>query len=107
MDVVEWAGRCGVRWAFSLTNAGAAYKPFRTDVADLAQIDWNAVQSNDWRDPVVKEGKQAELLVERAFPFPLIRRIGVRTPATRHHAESCLGNSKHRPPVEIVPAWYY
>ncbi|GMV39967.1 MAG: hypothetical protein AMXMBFR64_16830 [Myxococcales bacterium] len=54
-----------------------------------------------------KEGKQAELLVERAFPFQLVRRIGVRTPATQHHAESCLGNSAHRPPVEIVPAWYY
>ncbi|MBI2570453.1 MAG: DUF4433 domain-containing protein [Candidatus Schekmanbacteria bacterium] len=36
---------------------------FRSRLADLDQLDWEAIASTDFRDPRVKEHKQAELLV--------------------------------------------
>lgn len=66
---VAWAEARGERWAFTLSNAGAYYFEDRCDVAQLGEIDWNAVQATDWRQR--KEGKQAEFLIERQFPWEL------------------------------------
>lgn len=73
----EWATDCGSRWAFSLANAGAAYAPFRSSLAQLGEVAWSAVAATDFRDPKVKEGKQAEFLVQRFVPWGLVKHIGV------------------------------
>lgn len=106
-DIVAWVNGQGLRWAFSLSNASAAYTQFRTDVGHLNELHWNAIQSNDWRDPDVKEGKQAEFLVERFFPLSLVRRVGVLSMGVRHQVQSALATSAHRPRVDVLPAWYY
>jgi hypothetical protein len=55
----------------------------------------------------LKEGKQAEFLLERAFPWHLVERIGVKSMQTYRSAMSALPTSGHRPPVEVRPDWYY
>jgi hypothetical protein len=62
-DVVAWANRARRRWAFSLSNAGARYAQFRARIAELDQINWDAIAATDFRSSEVKEGKQAEFLV--------------------------------------------
>lgn len=105
--VVEWANQAGRRWAFTLSNAGASYTEFRSDLDHLAELDWDAIAANDWRDPDKKEGKQAEFLVHESFPFSLIRRIGVRSETMRRRVEAILWGATHRPSVTVIPGWYY
>ena len=106
-QVVEWADGNDRRWAFSLSNAGAVYTPFRRRLDELSEIDWNAVTATDFRSPTVKEGKQAEFLVHGDFPWTLVSRIGVRSSAVRVQVGQVLRDVAHRPPVEVLPAWYY
>src|SRR5208283_5134428 len=74
---IRWAEAQGVRWAFSDRNAGTYYANFYRRIADLDKVNWDAVQSTDFRDMLVKEGKQAEFLVYESFPWHLVEKIGV------------------------------
>ena len=65
--VVQWADSIPRRWAFSNGNAGARYTPFFDNIEHLDVLDWKAINEDDWRDPIVKERKQAEFLVETSF----------------------------------------
>lgn len=106
-DVVAWADGNGARWAFSLSNAGAAYARFRSRLASLNEIDWQAVASSDFQRVDVKEGKQAEFLVHGFFPWSLIERIGVPSEGTRAAVESALAGASHRSSVAVKKEWYY
>ena len=106
-STVEWANESGSRWAFSLANAGAAYAPFRNDLAQLDEIDWAAVKATDFRDAKVKEGKQAEFLVRRFCPWSLIERVGVRSEKVRSQVLAALEEADHQPPVDVLGAWYF
>ncbi|GIX33869.1 MAG: hypothetical protein KatS3mg125_1825 [Lysobacterales bacterium] len=103
--VVAWANENNRRWAFTLSNAGARYFEDRSDLRQLGEIDWNAVRATDWRQ--CKEGKQAEFLLERSFPWHLVERIGVLSKAMQTAVVEALPAQGHRPPVEIRPEWYY
>ncbi len=103
----EWADQSGGGWAFSLANAGANYTPFRKDLDDLDQIDWTAVASNDFRSPSVKEGKQAEFLVRRFFPWESVERVGVCSQAMQEKVREALAEAAHRPPVDVLDDWYF
>lgn len=105
--VIQWADTSGVRWAFSLSNAGAYYTEFRSRVEDLDQLDWNAVEATDFREPDVKERKQAEFLVHERFPFQLVDRIGVRSAAIRSRAIGTLAGANRNPVVEVRTDWYF
>lgn len=104
-QTVTWAEKNGLRWAFTLSNAGAYYFEDRCDLAQLGEIDWDAVQARDWRQ--CKEGKQAEFLIERQFPWNLVSRIGVRSRQIYGHISAALRSAAHKPRVEIMPEWYY
>ncbi|MGQ0713803.1 MAG: DUF4433 domain-containing protein [Gemmatimonadaceae bacterium] len=106
-QVVNWAQVNGRRWAFSLSNAGAVYAEFRDDLADLHEINWAAVHATDFRPPDIKEGKQAEFLMQQFFPWSLIQRIGVRSRAVFQQVLDAIAGASHQPKVEIIPAWYY
>ena len=104
-EAVSWADRNGRKWAFTLSNAGSIYFEDRCDLAQLGEIDWDAVRAADWRN--CKEGKQAEFLVERSFPWKLVSRVGVRSQQVYGQAAATIQVSNHRPKITIKQDWYY
>ena len=104
-ETVGWAERQGRRWAFTLSNAGSRYFQDRCDLAHLDEIDWEAVQARDWQGRA--EGKQAEFLIEHAFPWELVRRVGVRSAEACNAATEAVRAANHQPAVTIRRDWYY
>jgi hypothetical protein len=102
---VTWANAQARRWAFSLSNAGSYYFEDRADLARLGEINWDAVQANNWQQ--YKEAKQAEFLLENSFPWHLVERIGVSSRAVYGNVVNALPANGHRPAVDIRPDWYY
>ena len=110
-ESVAWAEQNDLRWAFTLSNAGAYYFEDRCDLAQLSEINWDAVQANRWSGNgislLVKEGKQAEFLMENSFPWQIVSRIGVHSRQVYGRVRTLVNTSDHRPRVEIRPCWYY
>lgn len=104
-ETVTWAEENKLRWAFTLSNAGSAYFKDRCDLAQLNEVDWDAVNARSWQH--CKEGKQAEFLIERSFPWTLVRRVGVRTMDTRDQTMEAMRSADHQPAVTRQPQWYY
>lgn len=108
---VGWAEDQNRRWAFTLSNAGSFYFEDRADLSKLNEIDWNAVAAQKWSGPgvsaSVKEGKQAEFLVEESFTWELVERIGVRSLSVYHQVAALLAGHPHHPKLEILTDWYY
>lgn len=104
-QTVDWAQARGQRWAFTLGNAGSRYFEDRSDLEQLGEIDWSAVNARNWSGS--KEGKQAEFLIERQFPWDLISRIGVLSRAVNDQVLTALQAVAHKPVVETKPEWYY
>jgi len=106
-EVVQWADSQGVRWAFTLANAGAAYTEFRNNLERLEDVNWEAVAATDFRNALIKEGKQAEFLLREFLPWELVQRVGVITPKIHSQVTRILAGARHRPSVEVTRAWYY
>jgi hypothetical protein len=108
---IDWAQRHTQRWAFTLSNAGAYYFEDRSDITMLGDINWDAVQARQWAgngvSRSVKEGKQAEFLIERSFPWHLVERIGVYSQARAQETANVMQGAAHRPQIEIRREWYY
>ena len=104
-EAVAWAERKGRRWAFTVSNAGSSYFEDRCNLEQLDEINWDAVNARMWRD--CKEEKQAEFLVERSFPWKLVRRVGVRTSSVQDQAREAMRTTDHQPAVELRREWYY
>ena len=105
LAVVKWANKHGLRWAFTLSNAGSRFFEDRSDLAQLNEIDWDAVQARNWRD--CKEGKQAEFLLEHRFPWHLVDRIGVYSQAQYRLVVNACADEQHQPTVQVRSEWYY
>lgn len=106
-ETVAWAEAEGKRWAFSNSNAGARYARFFSDVARLDLLDWEAIGQHDFRDPLVKEAKQAEFLVEERFPWRLVRRIGVIDGQVAERVRHTIGDAAHHPEVVVARIWHF
>ncbi|MEX2273579.1 MAG: DUF4433 domain-containing protein [Vicinamibacterales bacterium] len=110
-SAINWADQAGHRWAFTLSNAGARYFEDRNSVEALQEINWAAVAAAKWSGPgvplSVKDGKQAEFLIERHFPWELVYRIGVRSLEIAQRVAAALEGAGHRPEVELRKDWYY
>ncbi len=108
---VAWAQAQAKRWAFTLSNAGSRYFEDRADISQLGDINWSAVNARKWSgagiDGALKEGKQAEFLIEEHFPWSLVERIGVRSQAIYQQVTGLLTGKQYRPSVAILPEWYY
>ena len=104
---INWADQHGVPWAFSDRNAGSYYADFYNNRDALDKIDWKAVTSTDFRDPLVKEGKQAEFLIHDTCPWHLVEKIGVFNDKIRNKVNSILRNVRHKPVVAIEGIWYF
>lgn len=107
-EVVDWANGQGRRWAFTLGNASANYAEFRTSLARLGDVNWQAVQGTDFSTPATKDAKQAEFLLEGGLPWELIERIGVIDNTVAQAVfDAMAAIDGHRPRVEIMRGWYY
>lgn len=108
---VQWAEANNRRWAFTLSNAGAYYFEDRCNLANLHEIDWDAVVANKWSGHGLphsgSQGKQAEFLVEANFPWGLVERVGVMNNTTYNRVAHALAASNHKPKLEVKTAWYY
>lgn len=102
---VQWANAQARRWAFTLSNAGSKYFEDRADLAQLKEIDWDAVAARIWHQ--CKDSKQAEFLLEQSFPWHLVERIGVQSRQIYTQVANALPAQGHRPTVELRPEWYY
>ena len=111
-ESVAWANSQNLKWAFTLSNAGSSYFEDRADLKQLVEINWAAVKTDQWGgpgiNPSVKEGKQAEFLVEEKFPWKLFSQIGIMKDQRLHQMiMRMLNGAQHRPSVTYQPAWYY
>jgi len=106
-DTVAWADANGLPWAFSDRNAGSDYAAFFCDLRRLDRVNWRAVAATDFRDPVIKDGKQAEFLVRTRVPWSLVEGIGVVDSEMAQHARDALGGATHRPEIRVQRSWYY
>ena len=87
------------------SNAGSRYFEDYSDLVHLDKIAWDAVQADYWSS--CKDGKQAEFLIERSFPWALVSRIGVWSPGIGAKVRDTLLASRHRPTVAVRRGWYY
>lgn len=106
-QAVEWAQRYSVPWAFSDVNAGARYASFYRDWSELHRINWTAVEATDFRDAVIKDGKQAEFLMYGEFPWSLVEKIGVIDQSAARQVRATIAAAGHQPAVSVEPSWYY
>lgn len=105
--VLAWAKNEGRRWAFSKGNAGAYYAEFFNEARRLSDLPWEFIAQTDWRDPDIKEAKQAEFLIEGSFPWELIEAIGVMDVAREQQVTNAVRKADHRPRVAVERSWYY
>ena len=108
---VAWTETANQRWAFTLSNAGAYYFEDRCDLKHLDEINWEAVKADQWGgnniDPSIKEGKQAEFLVEGSFPWHLIEKSACTLRESIVKSSIYYPKYGHRPVIEVIPNWYY
>ncbi len=102
---VAWANANNQRWAFTLSNAASKYFEDRIDMAQIGDINWEAVNAKYWSS--FREAKQAEFLIEQQFPWHLVEEIAVINQLTGQLASQAIAGAVHRPAVQIRPAWYY
>jgi hypothetical protein len=104
---VEWAESNNLRWAFTTSNAGARYFEDYANLNELSNIDWQAVNSEQWSDREIKEKKQAEFLLECRFPWELVEEIGVYSQHQFQHVNDIIGSKKNGLHIKIQKVWYY
>lgn len=102
---IEWAAQNNKKWVFTTSNAGSRYFNDSSDIERLKEIDWDAVKTSDWSG--CREKKQAEFLIEQAFPWHLVNYIGVQSATVFNKVNSILQSSEHKPKLGLEPKWYY
>ena len=65
------------------------------------------IANTDFRDPLVKEAKQAEFLLYGSFPWSLVRMIGVISEKIAERVREIVSARDHRPDVQVQTGWYY
>jgi len=102
--------------AFVFTDGHAIMAPltnFFTDLAHLDRLDWGVIRGKYWFDspqyPDRCRKRQAEFLVHRFFPWPLIEEIGVFDAPMQVRAVSIIKRfpESERVLVHVQRNWYY
>ncbi|HYI96996.1 MAG TPA: DUF4433 domain-containing protein [Bryobacteraceae bacterium] len=100
-------------WCFTDGHGVEGLTEFYDDLADLDEVDWNAVETWRWggrwlmQDPDVKRKKQAEFLVHAKCPWELVDRIVVLDGTIAEKVRNILISAVHRPRVTVEPKLYY
>ena len=104
-ETVEWATAANRKWAFSDINAANRAADFYNDLANLDQLNWDAIAARQWMS--CRDHKMAEFLMHEGFPWELIRGVGVHSEKIGARAIAAFGKDLHRPPVKVKTGWYY
>jgi hypothetical protein len=95
-------------WAYSDGNAGTYYTNFYNDLEHMNDVlDWRAINAMDWRDPAIKEKKQAEFLVHDHFPWECFEEVGVIDEDIGKRVAELLAGSAHQLAIRAHRDWYY
>lgn len=107
--VYEWAKANCLRTFVTNANAAAAQAEIFDDIRALALLDWDSIESRDWRDGAVKSMKESEFLVENRVPLELLEEIGVIDESHQKVVNDIVsGHSGLRHVlVNIRRDWYY
>ena len=101
------AASLGQPWTYTDRHAELAHAVYFDDLADLNQLDWEAIGAKYWNAPEVKECKQAEFLVYQHFSWSAVTAIGVYDQAALTKVAAIIATARHRPHVHVSQAWYY
>jgi ssDNA thymidine ADP-ribosyltransferase, DarT len=104
--VAKWAEGKKQRWAFTLSNAGSNYFEDRCNLGQLDEINWDAIKAEHWAG-ALKEGKQAEFLVEKSVPWELVEEVVAIDQKIATQVAQVIRSDNHRPVVQVRPNWYY
>jgi hypothetical protein len=95
----------------TVSPATSYYFEDRCSLDSLRDINWLAVEARRWSGngvpSSVKEGKQAEFLIEQSFPWNLVERVGVLRQSVADKVYRSMSAGEHRPRIELKPDWYY
>lgn len=103
----------GLPFVFSDGHGLTRLTEWFDELARLDGLDWETINSRFWKNQLNdndrQRRKQAEFLVHRFCPWPLIEEIGVRNSRTKDEAEKILSSRQevHCPIVRVRPNWYY
>jgi len=89
----------------SLAKMAGGAPPNHPKIYHITHVD--NLAATDFRDPVVKEGKQAEFLMYESFPWELIEHIGTMDPGMKVQTEQAIRSAGHKPLVNVRRRWYY
>lgn len=104
-QAISWANSQGKRWAFTSSNAGSRYFQDYNDLSQLKNLNWSAINANNWSS--MREEKQAEFLLEEFVSFGLVQGIGVHSQKIENKVNAYLVSTPYQPIVQVMPSWYY
>lgn len=102
---VAWADWNGQRWLLTDVNATLTTATEFNELDHLERLHWDIIASDSWEGQ--SHVKMAEFLIEKAFPWSLVERIGVMNQSRRVQVERLIQNQVHRPRVQAIRDWYY
>lgn len=101
----------GVPFVFTDRHARLNAARFFSRLEDLAEIDWRLLQTRNFSrnpdDPEQIERYQAEALVYRSVPVPLMAGLVCHDEDTRAHMQSEVDRRGLGIPVRAMPQWYF
>jgi len=103
----------GLGFVFTDRHSLARVAAFHNCLDELDMVDFPIAYAERWNTsaaaPERQEKKQAEFLVHRSLPWPLIRGIGVLNETTKQRVSETLDRHPevHRPRILRKPSWYY
>ena len=105
-ELKRWADENALRIAFTRTNAGSSFFEAWNDLADLKELDWTAIQADQWQG--CRDGKQAEFLVESRVAVQMVSSIGVMNPEMQLKVNAALRSiGVEGVNVNVRRNWYY
>ena len=98
-------------FVFTDGHAYYAWSNFYTDLADLDKIDWNIIQTRDFRrdpdDPAKFERYQAEALIYQHCPINALKGMVCYTENTKTQLDGWLQQRNLAIPVYAIAGWYF
>jgi hypothetical protein len=106
---VAWAEGAGRQWAFTLSNAGSSYFEDRADLAQLGEINWEAVTTDRWAgigiDRRSRKASRPSIWWRRVFrglSWSVSSLLSSNLPASLQSARGKITSALARSPPRVV-----